>query len=43
MGGGGGYLGEPLEHSMFQTLTPACTDFHDLEYALLVLQPSRRK
>lgn len=23
-----GYLGEPSEHRTFQTLTPACTDFH---------------
>lgn len=30
-----GCLGEPFEHSTFQTLTPACTDFHDIQYALL--------
>lgn len=30
-----GSLGEPSEHSTFQTLTPACTDFHDVQYALL--------
>lgn len=30
-----GCLGEPFEHSTFQSLTPACTDFHDIQYALL--------